>query len=173
MRTKDADVTWMVVIFFAGMAVVSWFSEQPWWLRTIVIVSAVLAAYGWWSLFRMPTTCGVANRNSARGCSNNVKGLLRACWLADHRARKQKLLWARLLGRSPHPSSAPPPSQPAAGAVRASPPAVVHSSGAGYRLEGAGYRATMLVCTLVTTACGLVSGFAAIAPMLGIGPAAG
>lgn len=157
-RSRKADPTAAVVLIFTALAVTSWLSGQPTWLKVLLVVSAVTTSWGYWWLFQMPTTCKVANRSNPRGCGNNVKGALRACRLVDHQERKRRLLWARLTGRRAAAPSPPPMYADAAGSVpmverprHAGPPA------GGEWLPGAGYHLTMLACAVLGAASGVVS----------------
>lgn len=151
-RRSRNDPTILALMCLGVLTLAVWFAEQPMWLRAVLVVSAILTVGGWWALLRMPTHCRVANRSNQRGCTNNARGLLGACWIADHRARKWKLILRKLLGRS----------------TPAGPPASVHTTGraatagasapgAEYRVEAAGFPITMLACTLVTTACTMLT----------------
>lgn len=148
-RSRGLDSTSIVALIFLALVVTSWLSEQPSWLKALLLVSAVMTSLGFWWLFRMPTTCGVANRSNPRGCSNTVKGALSACWLADHKARKRRLLWARILRRAP---SKPPTSHPSWAAARSEPPAwstKTSNETKGEWVPGAGYHITMLFSTIL------------------------
>jgi hypothetical protein len=157
-RSRGMDTGSATGLVLAALIVASWLAEQPRWAQILITVSVVVTALGLWALFRMPTSCKVANRTKAYPCNNPVKGMLSACHLPDHKARKRKLIWARLRGR-PHatplraPSHTTRPRKPDAAAP-------VSSHADGYQLAGAGYHLTMLVFTIlggIGGAAGVVS----------------
>lgn len=161
-RSRGLDSTSIVALIFLALVVTSWLSEQPSWLKALLLVSAVMTSLGFWWLFRMPTTCGVANRSNPRGCGNTVKGALSACWLADHKARKRRLLWARILRRAP---SKPPTSHPSWAAARSEPPAwstKTSNETASEWLSGPRYDLIMLISTVF----GGLGGVAGVVTML-------
>lgn len=146
-RSRRSENSDLITIFAVALFItVAWFAEQPVALQTLTTVSAIAVVLGWWYLFRRPTTCKVGNRTRPYPCKNPVKGSFTACHLPDHKARKRRLIWARLRRRrvvEPVYQPVPRPSRPAA---------ATHSTGrdvAGYWVEGSAYSATMLVCSIV------------------------
>ena len=66
----------------------------------LAILSAVAFIY---TLFQAPMWCGAPTRQNQH-CRNNADGVLRGCWIREHRWQKTKMLvrsdsWGRLFGR--------------------------------------------------------------------------
>lgn len=156
-RSKGVDLTSTVVLLVVAIAVSRWYLAQPSWLRALLIVSVGVTVFGCWWLFWRRTTCGVANRSNPRGCSNTVRGALSACWIADHKVRKRRLLWARLLRRAPRRPTAADPSWSVA---RSEPPAwsakPSHDTGDEW-LPGFAYHMIMLVATVLSTVIAFIT----------------
>jgi len=87
----------LLVVLYLG-----WFEFgfDPWMLAAL---SGLVVLYG---LFRAPVPCCAPGREGL--CRNNAKGLLRGCWIRQHRWQNAKMLvqrqswaqWARSTFRS-------------------------------------------------------------------------
>ncbi len=56
-----------------------------------------------WVAFGMPTTCDVQNKSAWGQCGNNCRGMLRACWIREHKRQKRAaiLAWFGIRARAP------------------------------------------------------------------------